>query len=79
MPYYRGDVYKPYDQNEDQEMWVGEIDFTPMDKDDPGGIKHEGCVEVRADDESLLVKRIGILIDALNDKVDEATIRIKNG
>ncbi len=77
MPYSRGKTYKPFECDEDQEMWVGEIDFTPKDSNDPDGIKHEGCVEVRADDEDILTRRVDLLIDALNSTTSHITMSIK--
>lgn len=63
MPYYIDDVYQPYTQDDDQDMWVGEITFIP---DDPDDMRHEACIEVRGDDENLLIKRMNVIINALN-------------
>jgi len=54
--YTKGKIFGPYEDDAEQDLWVGEIDY----------IDHIACVEVRAVSRGLLETRMSSIIDVLN-------------
>lgn len=60
-------IYAPFEQDEEQEMWVGEINYFPTQSAASRKMnEHEGVIEVRADGEDILNDRLNTIVDALN-------------
>lgn len=58
-------ITEPYTLDHEQDMWVGEISFTAETNEDPD--HHENCIEVRAESETLLHRRLETIVHALNE------------
>lgn len=60
-------VYEPFDQGDDQDMWVIEIDQVHVEdrlrSDD--NIDHVGCIEIRAVSSEVAFDRAHAIVDAL--------------
>lgn len=78
--YYRGQTYKPYtfDDNEN-DMWVGEIDYDPGNQISISNIRHGECIEVRAETELILNHRVNTILNALNGTLKQVTLKVKHG
>jgi len=63
--YVEGATYSPYALEDDQDMWVGQVDYVKNDKSDPLS-DHEGCVEVYAEEKAILIHRVSVIVKALN-------------
>lgn len=64
--YKQSKLYAPYEQDQEQDMWVAEIDYEPVSPS-KSDIDHSGVIEVRADNKDLLGFRVHTIIRALND------------
>jgi len=64
--YSKGKVYAPFEMDESQDMWVAEINYNPQNKLASTLVRHEGCVEVRAESRPLLSHRVNTIVEALN-------------
>lgn len=62
-------VFEPYEQADDQDLWIVEIDQvhdeTRLRSED--NIDHTGCIEIRAFSEEVALKRAQAIVNALND------------
>lgn len=66
MSYEITAVLTPGTIDEDQEMWVAQISYIDDGWEDDG-IAHNDCIEVRAENMTLLDKRTTKIIEALNE------------
>lgn len=66
MAYEQTSLVEPYFEDEDQDMWLAEISYYPVDGE-PDSIRHEDCIEVRAENKDKLMMRVNIIVSALND------------
>ena len=62
--YHLQKIIQPYEEGEDQDMWVAEISFENQG-DQYGMINHDECIEVRAESEAVLRDRVNVILDAL--------------
>lgn len=67
--YHKGKRTEPFAQNDNQDMWLQEIDFVIETGDEwPRVINHSGCIEIRAESEDLLDTRTDV--DAKRSRLD---------
>ena len=62
--YKKTAVFEPFEIDEDQDLWVGEISFL-RNKMEPG-MDHDACIEVRAESDLMLHARIEKILLILN-------------
>jgi len=62
--YKKTAVFEPFEIDEDQDLWVGEISFL-RNKMGPG-MDHDACIEVRAESDLMLHARIEKILLILN-------------
>lgn len=67
MGYTLGHKYPPDEPEEDSgDLWTQEIDFDEGSMGDLGWMqKHDGCIEVHADSEELLDRRVNAILFGL--------------
>lgn len=70
MSYYIDNIYAPYTESEDQDMWIATISFK-RGENDGDMISHEDCTEIRADSERLVRRMAEIHVQAQNDALEE--------
>lgn len=74
-------VYEPFDQGDDQDMWVIEIDQVHVEdrlrSDD--NIDHVGCIEIRAVSSEVAFDRAHAIVDALNGWMNSSSRFALNG